>query len=407
MKPNNLKIFLGENVLDSTYKRIEWAFDTFDIVCVSFSGGKDSTLLFHLTADIARRKNKRFHVLFMDWEVQFSLTIKHILYMKQLYADVTEQFWWVALPLMTVSGVSQYQPEWISWARDTDWVRQPPSDAITESSPLPFWYYGMTFEEFTPAFAKWLSGGRGLITLTGVRADESLNRFRGLISGTKRRYADDFPWTTATLVGSCYTAYPLYDWKVKDIWLYHSKTGAKSNPLYDLMYQAGVPVRLMRICEPFGPEQRQGLWLYHVLEAETWGRVCRRVAGAHSGGLYSAQSDEFYAFRKNFSCPPGHTWRSYAMFLLDSMPETTAEHYRNKIAIYLKWYQTRGYPLDIPDSQAGDTGYKDIPSWKRICKTLIKNDFWCKTLSFSPNKAGNYQRYLKRIQARRKEWGIL
>lgn len=42
------------------------------------------------------------------------------------------------------------------------------------------------------------------------------------------------------------------------------------------------------------------------------------------------------------------------MFLLDVMPERTAEHYRNKIAVYLRWYQTRGFPDDIPDEQEND-----------------------------------------------------
>ncbi|ENA6357147.1 DUF3440 domain-containing protein, partial [Escherichia coli] len=102
-----------------------------------------------------------------------------------------------------------------------------------------------------------------------------------------------------------------------------------------------------------------------------------------------------------------HTWRSYAMFLLDVMPERTAEHYRNKIAVYLRWYQTRGFPDDIPDEQENDLGSRDIPSWRRICKTLIKNDFWCRTLSFSPNKPRHYERYLQRMKERRNEWGIL
>lgn len=48
------------------------------------------------------------------------------------------------------------------------------------------------------------------------------------------------------------------------------------------------------------------------------------------------------------------------MFLLDVMPERTAEHYRNKIAVYLRWYQTRGFPDDIPDEQENDTGSRDI-----------------------------------------------
>ncbi|MFO6426212.1 DUF3440 domain-containing protein [Escherichia coli] len=44
-----------------------------------------------------------------------------------------------------------------------------------------------------------------------------------------------------------------------------------------------------------------------------------------------------------------HTWRSYVMFLLDVMPERTAEHYRNKIAVLnLRWYQTRGFPGPYP-----------------------------------------------------------
>ena len=53
------------------------------------------------------------------------------------------------------------------------------------------------------------------------------------------------------------------------------------------MYRAGVPPRYMRICEPFGPEQRQGLWLYHVVEPERWAAMCARVSGARSGGIYA------------------------------------------------------------------------------------------------------------------------
>ncbi len=70
-------------------------------------------------------------------------------------------------------------------------------------------------------------------------------------------------------------------------------------------------------------------------------------------------------------------------------------------------YQTRGFPDDIPDEQENDLGSRDIPSWRRICKTLIKNDFWCRTLSFSPNKPRHYERYLQRMKERRNEWGIL
>ncbi len=70
--------------------------------------------------------------------------------------------------------------------------------------------------------------------------------------------------------------------------------GLSTIPLYDLMYRAGVPLRNMRVCEPFGPEQRKGLWLYHVLEPETWARMCERVSGAASGALYANESGAYF-----------------------------------------------------------------------------------------------------------------
>ncbi len=109
------KIPLGENVLDAAQKRIEWLFDTFEQITLSFSGGKDSTVLFHLVAAEARRRHRKFNVMFLDWEVQYSATISHVAAMKSLYADCTQRFYWIALPVTTESGISQYEPAWTAW----------------------------------------------------------------------------------------------------------------------------------------------------------------------------------------------------------------------------------------------------------------------------------------------------
>ncbi len=87
--------------------RIEWIFETFPSVCLSFSGGKDSTVLFHLVAEVARRRKRHFSVLFIDWEAQYQCTIEHIQKMREMYRDVTDYLlrgW--HLPLTTVNGVS-------------------------------------------------------------------------------------------------------------------------------------------------------------------------------------------------------------------------------------------------------------------------------------------------------------
>ncbi|WP_439650624.1 DUF3440 domain-containing protein, partial [Morganella morganii] len=30
-----------------------------------------------------------------------------------------------------------------------------------------------------------------------------------------------------------------------------------------------------------------------------------------------------------------------------------------------------------------------MPSWRRVCKVLLNNDYWCRQLSFSPTKSSH------------------
>jgi predicted phosphoadenosine phosphosulfate sulfurtransferase len=160
----------------------------------------------------------------------------------------------------------------------------------------------------------------------------------------------------------------------------------------------------MRICQPYGDDQRKGLWLFHVIEPETWARIVARVNGANGGALYAKNNGNILGNIK-ISKPEGHTWESFAQLLLDSMPPQTREHYANKIAVFLHWYEVRGYPNGIPDeADVNDEASRKVPSWRRICKTLLRNDYWCKGLSFSQHKSEAYQAYLKVMKNRRKNW---
>jgi len=51
------KNFIGINVLDAAKERVSWTFDNFNRVALSFSGEKDSTVMFHLCAEEARLRN--------------------------------------------------------------------------------------------------------------------------------------------------------------------------------------------------------------------------------------------------------------------------------------------------------------------------------------------------------------
>lgn len=398
------KRMLGIDVLTAARLRISKTFDDFPRICVSFSGGKDSTVMLHLVMEEAVKRNRKVGLFFLDWEAQYKITIAHVQRCFNLYADHIDPFW-VTLPFTTVNAVSQFEPEWICWehGKETIWVRERPPMTISDESFFPFYSYPMTFEEFVPEFGRWYGQGKATAIMVGIRAGESLLRWRTVTNAHKHMYANR-QWTTWVGDG-VYNVYPIYDWQTADIWRYSGKTAKPQNGLYDLMYRAGVPLHNQRICEPYGNEQRRGLWLFHVIEPDTWGRIVARVNGANTGALYSGERGSVMG-NGRVTKPDGHSWESYTMLLLGSMPKKTSEHYKNKIAVYLKWYRDRGYPNGIPDCFDGDTAQKALPSWRIVCKVLLKNDYWCKGLCFSPTKQKSYANYLRIMKNRRQKWGI-
>lgn len=399
------KNYLVPNVYDAAIDRIHWTFDNFDRVYLSFSAGKDSTVMLHMVADVARKCNRKFGCILIDLEGQYKLTIDHALQCFEMYKGVIEPYW-CCLPIHLRNAVSVYEPFWMCWdeAAKKQWIRDMPKIAIKASDNLfPFFYPGMEFEEFVPLFGEWYGQGKRTACFVGIRSDESLNRYRTISSPSKIRYQGKCYTTLVT--ADVFNVYPIYDWRTEDIWAYHGKHVDKPyNKLYDLMYKAGLTIHQMRICQPYGDDQRRGLWLFHLIEPETWAKIVARVNGANGGALYVNESGNMTGYRK-ISKPEGHTWKSFATLLLKSMPERTQQHYDNKIALFNKWWEERGYPEGIPDE--GDyklEAEKMIPSWRRICKSLLRNDFWCKGLSFTQTKSDAYDRYLAMIKKKRLKW---
>ena len=140
------------------------------------------------------------------------------------------------------------------------------------------------------------------------------------------------------------------------------------NLIYDKMHQAGVKMSQQRLCQPFGDDQRRGLWLFHLIEPETWAKVVARVNGANSGALYVNESGSITGYNK-ITKPDHHTWESFSMLFLNSIPDVTKEHFLNKIYTFITWWEDRGYALGIPDEAPYLLeGKKIVPSWRRICK---------------------------------------
>ncbi len=386
---SSLKMPLDHNVLVAAQRRIAWVFDTFPMVYLSGPSGKDSSVMMHLACVEARKRGRKIGVLYLDLEAQYTATIEHVREMVALYADVIDPYW-LAIPIHLRNAVSALDPYWIAWdpIKTADWVRPQPREAITDWARFP-WYKppwtgpdgkrtAMEFEEIIAAFGEWYGEGKATCCLVGIRSDESLNRWRTISSNRKARF-EGLAWTTWK-GGSVFNAYPIYDWRTEDVWTYFGRTGLPYNHIYDLMHRAGVPLSQMRICQPYGDDQRRGLWLYHVLEPNTWGAVVARVQGANQGALYAGKRGNILGNGK-VTKPEGHTWESYAMFLLGSMPEAESEHYKDKIATFISvWRDKQGVTI-VDEADPKLESARKVPSWRRIVKVILKNDRIGKGLS--------------------------
>ena len=160
------RIDLETNVLEAAKQRIEWAFEEFERLYISFSGGKDSTVMLHLVCEQARLLDRKVGLFFLDWEAQFTDTITHLEACINEYSDVLEPYW-ICLPVMTDNACSMFEPTWTCWDEQKQklWVRDKPKQAISKKNFFPFYYDSITFEEFAPLFAKCIQGVKSAETL--------------------------------------------------------------------------------------------------------------------------------------------------------------------------------------------------------------------------------------------------
>jgi len=386
------KVYIDKSVLVASQERVIEIFDHFKKIYISFSGGKDSTVMTHLVLDEARKRGVKVGLLIIDLEAQYEATIEHIEEMIEEYADIIDLHWFCGEILLR-NAVSDYEPKWCCWEEDKKdiWVRDKP-ELAADLSQYPWYVPKMEFEELMVIFGEWYSGGEDCAAFIGIRSDESLHRYMAITSLKKGLMFNERKWTTK-IKKHVYNVYPIYDWRTEDIWLYHSRFKHYShNKIYDLMTKAGVKFSNQRLCQPFGDDQKKGLWLYHILEPATWYKLINRVSGVNSGSLYSQDTGNING-STSISKPENHTWESYTNFLLRSLPSPVQKNYRDRFVKFIAGWKHRGY-ISMPDAAPHDLEVKCwAPSWRRMCRCILRNDYYCKGLGQTQPKSEAYGKF--------------
>lgn len=417
------KGYQNMTVYEAVQQRFHYLFREFQNIYVSFSGGKDSGVLLNLLLDFKRKyyPDRTIGVFHQDFEAQYTVTTEYITRTFRALEGECELYW-VCLPMATRTALSSYEMYWYPWddTKEELWVRKRPNNpyVITIDHPFHHYRYKMHQEDLAKQFGRYYKeqhNDKNTVCLLGMRADESLQRYSGIVN--KKYGYNGECWISKQFKG-VWCASPLYDWSNQDVWVANYRFGYDYNQLYDLYYKAGLKINQMRVASPFNDYSKDSLNLYRVIDPEIWTRLVGRVRGANFGSIYGKTKAMGY---RSISLPPGHTWESYTKFLLDTLPARLRNNYVKKFRTSIEfWHKTGGgleedviqelidhgyqirrngvsnYTLmkhsrvvfigNIPDDTDDIKSSKDIPSWKRMCYCILKNDHICRFMGFGMTK---------------------
>ena len=106
---------------------------------------------------------------------------------------------------------------------------------------------------------------------------------------------------------------------------------------------AGLKISQMRVASPFNDYSKDALNLYRVIDPEIWVKLVGRVQGANFASIYGKTKAMAY---RNISLPEGHTWRSYTIFLLETLPKRLRNNYVKKFNTSIEFWHKTGGGLD-------------------------------------------------------------
>ena len=368
------QVYTNESVLAAAQKRISYIFDEFENICVSVSGGKDSTVLAYLTLAEAHKRNRKVMILFIDEEVVYQSTIEQIRYIMNLFPENTIKCW-LQCQFRLTNSTSFKDSQLNCWERGKNkiWMRSKEPDSIhykpwsldeetVRDKVKGFGFYDMidNFQRINP----------NTCFFVGLRATESPNRWRAV---AKNPGYKDVYYSTDIGQGSI-SCYPLYDWNFQDIWKFIYDNQLRYSKIYDYQFKKGMHRQEIRVSSLIHEKSFKALVELPEFEPKTYDKLLKRVGGISIGNLYGKDTKMLQVRKlpKNYN-----SWREYRDFLLKTYPDKEkreifvkrfAKHLDND---YVARQQCRqlilnDYENNLPVNNKPDPREKTIEKWRKL-----------------------------------------
>lgn len=231
------RMFLDMSVVDAARQRIRHVYDTFDTVCVQFSGGKDSSAVLYLAKEVHEERGLGpVKVIYRDEEFVSPAVDEYVTYIsKQPWVDME----WYCLPQgIEVASLGRRLDE-IIWSeeriKEGRLFRPIPDGAITA------YHFGLDHSQPVPDHIDYYTtaGKRGNIAfILGIRAAESMIRYRSCVQKLHENYIVT-PFMSKKGLPVKF-AKIIYDWQMNDVFKFLSEEhNAPYCEYYDLAALTG------------------------------------------------------------------------------------------------------------------------------------------------------------------------